>query len=990
MPFTTPDEWAIAHTALDARPVGTKLKYSPQTSHSFIKLNDGIWAIDRALFGHGGNGKIKAIENEAGESRIVKIGTYEMRSRELRRFRDVGWFSTQIASQHAIKYYSPMENLGTDLHHCLLDNPDDNMRFHMGLELCLAVYRLHNGLQSQSGTIYIHGDIKPENAVLDRAGKMRLIDMDCLKQDVGSIPDRYTGTYVYCPEQNFILNRMELDIIALKRTLFYPRDMLSAAGRHHSQREVLPGIFTPDMLDASGLDVYINTSSERKPTPGSYCGDNCSSGFLTALLLRARYDLPVSCEQLQMDPVLCHLLIAAYEEECGMEDMHRIARGAVLPFMRTSVEAGEDVADADVAIRFLAARLKLSVTLEQVPLLRQVLTHHLLPYWSAIIGYDNVMQTFFTSAPEPVMTAVRTIFDGTCHETYRRLRLSLLRQLCCDPSLADAVSVNVVATMKLGPCHPLKAYAENHRLECHLIFQSLFDAVRHTLSSEEFETLTDVPGLTPLLYSPFATVALIYRLRVALQAGDNLAAYRERIAVITLWYQRAARSSLVNPEQLGELADLVDPARLGPEEITLLWHCDRVLLLDQDFATNVPKLLWIVGQHPDLASSLNYLAARGDGALLRALNLIQPCHGPDMRTLMTRILGCWERNPVWSQDDFNRFYNVTLTFLLMETTPFPKDRFLQAMLTLMEYGALPSAQDGVLYNILMETPPFRYDGFLQAMLTLMDHGVLPSAHNEFLYNIPVWASFVTDLGQLRLSREVFVCIIEACGVLHYSGRAPDQASLDLLTLAPRLAERFPELAPDLRQMALFDPMLCSRLRVLVTNEQVLPAELTLENEGLVYERLPWLSENRSRTEFFHLARFVSTAAQIDACQRFCEHLDALKQRRDNARIGSRIHASLNTFLADVTRVIAERVNGDALNAAILPALQVAAPVLGRNRGLLAGPDRLLRILSGLLCLTPAPGNATPYTFFQPRSHRLAGDLSNEAQTIDSLQPGFPG
>lgn len=309
-----------------------------QTFHSFIKLAGCVYGIAQgkapdALLGTGQYGKVKFMIDSKGALHVVKIqdGNHELQFFEIDILEDrqlsegrvqVIHFShaqdNSASNNYGPKYAIHMKYLGMTIGKRLQESCSDETRLTMAIKLCLEVHDLHKiRSQSLSKTAYAHRDIKPDNATWDeKTGRVHLIDFGFAHDFPQRLRENDRGTAAYMPfKSSQGVSGEQLDVLALRRTLFLPISGYCSEGYFENFRKTDPnlceGILSLELLKKLGLGHYIDTSSTKNQTI-DFTKDNLSACSLAALLIAAKYQLDIAFEQLIRDRNQCLVICAMF------------------------------------------------------------------------------------------------------------------------------------------------------------------------------------------------------------------------------------------------------------------------------------------------------------------------------------------------------------------------------------------------------------------------------------------------------------------------------------------------------------------------------------------------------------------------------------------------------------------------------------------------------------------------------------------------------
>lgn len=300
----------------------------------YIKMSQGIYVFTPSTkpIGEGSYGKVQWLRSLSQDRYyVIKTMKWHRQGRdgiaqEIKILQDLGLCvefgelanePSSLASAQETQRYIVMPYVGMSLVSYLSTNRTD---FSLAIQVCWEVHCLHQGFKSKSGTPYAHRDLKPENMTKDTMGHVHLIDMGAALSKLDQPPEDGKCTPMYFPNMKSLTDTAarprslrQLDVFALKRTLYMPDELLCAKGPKTAHNR--PMILSKSVLDAAGLLKYIDTSMteiEDAQRLSSQCFqyEPC---ILAALLVLGKYNLAAAhAEQLVNSPELAYKVLGVY------------------------------------------------------------------------------------------------------------------------------------------------------------------------------------------------------------------------------------------------------------------------------------------------------------------------------------------------------------------------------------------------------------------------------------------------------------------------------------------------------------------------------------------------------------------------------------------------------------------------------------------------------------------------------------------------------
>lgn len=306
------------------------------SNFSFIRINGSVCAIDSdkdtRILGKGSFGKVKRAFTIWGSDKSIKIineneDEKEDIEQENTIAADVGLSlgdtaRTRLAKNGDIskKHYTLMDLMPLTLAEYLekyKDTLTDEARLQLAIECCLRVQELHSGQRSKSKRPYAHLDIKPANFMLPDESKneVRLIDFGLSETNPFELQDSTSGTMIYLPPDPSTVLRVNLDILALKRTLFLPEFFPSIELEEDSRCGRERWILTEKIIKDKKLEAILSDNLE---TVNEYT----PAYKIAARLILAYYNQEEST--LPLTKTQCITLINAYQKQVSTSEFKRL------------------------------------------------------------------------------------------------------------------------------------------------------------------------------------------------------------------------------------------------------------------------------------------------------------------------------------------------------------------------------------------------------------------------------------------------------------------------------------------------------------------------------------------------------------------------------------------------------------------------------------------------------------------------------------------
>ena len=207
---------------------------------SYIKTSDRKIYLVGQNIGSGSRSNVYMAVDENNKHFALKFSmrsgvehdTVQSAENEANFYRELGILSSPTIHYHDSKLFA--EIFITPMHYVnektlskyLEDHPNRTLDkcYELAIKLCFLIEKLH-----RKGIA--HGDIKPENIIIDENDELHLIDFECATKAINFV-QTYESTKIYMLPNTIPLTRRQADILALMRSIFMDERFLTADETH--------------------------------------------------------------------------------------------------------------------------------------------------------------------------------------------------------------------------------------------------------------------------------------------------------------------------------------------------------------------------------------------------------------------------------------------------------------------------------------------------------------------------------------------------------------------------------------------------------------------------------------------------------------------------------------------------------------------------------------------------------------------------------------
>lgn len=142
-------------------------------------------------------------------------------------------------------------------------------RLDMAIQAAWQCHLLHQGYLSRSGVPYVHGDLKPDQLVVNAQNQLYLVDFGCANTRLEEKHGNDSGSFDYLSPSCKNYKRKEVDNFALLRTIYMPKMFKDRMGVPKQRKEAFTldnvSILNDECIEQYDLGKWFNTSEGNLP-----------------------------------------------------------------------------------------------------------------------------------------------------------------------------------------------------------------------------------------------------------------------------------------------------------------------------------------------------------------------------------------------------------------------------------------------------------------------------------------------------------------------------------------------------------------------------------------------------------------------------------------------------------------------------------------------------------------------------------------------------
>ncbi|WP_412756708.1 hypothetical protein [Legionella bozemanae] len=156
-----------------------------------------------------------------------------------------------------------------------IKSPDltPEQRVDIAIQAAWQCHLLHQGYLSRSGVPYVHGDLKPDQLVVNAQNQLSLVDFGCANNRLEEKHGNDSGSFDYLSLSCKNYTRKEVDHFALLRTIYMPGIFKDKMGMPKKRKKTFKSdnvsILDDGSIEQYGLRKWFDTSNGELPIDSS-------------------------------------------------------------------------------------------------------------------------------------------------------------------------------------------------------------------------------------------------------------------------------------------------------------------------------------------------------------------------------------------------------------------------------------------------------------------------------------------------------------------------------------------------------------------------------------------------------------------------------------------------------------------------------------------------------------------------------------------------
>lgn len=148
-------------------------------------------------------------------------------------------------------------------------NLSEEQMLDFSIQAAWQCHLLHQGYLSSSGVPYVHGDLKPDQLVINAHKELSLIDFGNARTGLSEIHRNDSGSFDYLSSFCKNYTRQQVDTFALLRTIYMPDEFTDRMGMPKNRPPEIVSILNKKCIENNGLIEWFDTAEGKLPKDSS-------------------------------------------------------------------------------------------------------------------------------------------------------------------------------------------------------------------------------------------------------------------------------------------------------------------------------------------------------------------------------------------------------------------------------------------------------------------------------------------------------------------------------------------------------------------------------------------------------------------------------------------------------------------------------------------------------------------------------------------------